>query len=265
MKTPLYAVAVAGIAAYGIYAWTGISTQQELVDKTNSLDKDNIRLENQIDRLLGNYKDEQSKKASAEGAVAATQAQLDARSAEQRNVAKELATLESSIAAKQKEIAEMEKVIAGAKDKLGDVDVSSLPAYIQELNDSRKTLNREYEELLIAAEEAQAKRDTAQNKIQEIVDKEAVRGASLAQNSISSLVTAVNSDWGFVVISPHPQAKIESDSRLMVVRGARPLARLNISAVEANRVIADIDYDSLADGARIRAGDRVILAKPNVR
>jgi hypothetical protein len=51
----------------------------------------------------------------------------------------------------------------------------------------------------------------------------------------------------------------------MVVRGTRPLARLNISAVEANRVIADIDYDSLVAGARLRAGDRVILAKANMR
>ncbi|MGJ8671943.1 hypothetical protein [Rubritalea sp.] len=265
MKTPLYAVAVVGIAAYGIYAWTGIAKHQDVVDQTNGMDKDNIRLENQIDRLIANYKDEQSKKVAANGSLEATKAQIDARSAEQKNVAKELSTLDSSLASKLEQIAEMDNVIAEAKAKLGDVDVNNLPTFIQGLNDSKKTLNREYEELLIAAEEAQAKRDMAQTKIQEIIKKESERDASLAQNSMSSLITAVNPDWGFVVIKPHPQVEISSNSQLMVVRGTRPLARLNISAIEANRVIADIDLGSLVEGARLRAGDRVILARPNMR
>jgi predicted nucleic acid-binding Zn-ribbon protein len=265
MKTPLYAVAVAGIAAYGVYAWMGISKHQDLVDQTGAMDKENIRLENQIDRLLRDYKKEQNQQAAAEAKLGEVKAQIDAKSAEQSNLQSEVDKLDAQIAEANEKAAEVETLVAEVKGQLGDVDIEALPGFVKGLNDERKELNREYEEILIAAEEAEAKRDAAQAQVQEIIKQEADRVESLAQNSLSSLVTAVNNDWGFVVIKPHPRAKISSDSKLMVVRGTRPLARLNISAVEANRVIADIDYDSLVAGARLRAGDRVILAKANMR
>ena len=34
------------------------------------------------------------------------------------------------------------------------------------------------------------------------------------------------------------------------------------TSIEPNQTLADIDFDSLAEGVRLQAGDRVILAEP---
>lgn len=266
MKTPILAVAVAGIAAYGVYSWMGISKHQAVVDQKNELEQKNVRLESGIARLHKDYKAEQDKRDAVDAELAQTNAELEAKGSEQGKVAGQLEDLETQITSKEKEIADIQAMIAEVKGKLpADLDIDALPSFIQKLNNERKELNREYEEVLIAMEEAQASLDESKAGLADLIKRDAERVESLTQNSISSLITAVNNDWGFVIIKPHSKAKITTDSNLMVVRGSRPLARLNINAVETNRVIADIDYDSLVEGARLRAGDRVILAKPNMR
>jgi len=113
----------------------------------------------------------------------------------------------------------------------------------------------------MALEEMQKVLDTSNADLVGLNKRESDRVKSLRQNGLSSIITAVNSSWGFVIIKPHPNAIIDTDSNLIIVRGTQHIGRLNINAVEANRVIADIDLDSLVSGARVRAGDRVILAK----
>ena len=73
----------------------------------------------------------------------------------------------------------------------------------------------------------------------------------------------MDNEWGFVVLKPHADSMIRRESKLLVIRGNRHIGRLTINAieVEAGRVLADIDYSSLAPGMRIRPGDRVIMSK----
>jgi len=90
------------------------------------------------------------------------------------------------------------------------------------------------------------------------------RRKNLNANKISSLITAVDNEWGFVVVKPHEGAVIRPESKLVVIRGNKHIGRLNINAIEneAGRVLANIDYSSLVRGMRIRPGDRVILSEP---
>ncbi len=93
------------------------------------------------------------------------------------------------------------------------------------------------------------------------------RRKSLNANKVSSLITAVDNEWGFVVVKPHSDAMIKQESKLLVIRGNKHIGRLTINAieVEAGRVLANIDYSSMAPGMRIRPGDRVILSKANTQ
>ncbi len=90
------------------------------------------------------------------------------------------------------------------------------------------------------------------------------RRSNLNANGVSSLITAVDNEWGFVVVKPHADSKIKQDSKLLVIRGNRHIGRLSINAIEeeAGRVLANIDYSSIAPGMRIMPGDRVILSNP---
>jgi len=87
------------------------------------------------------------------------------------------------------------------------------------------------------------------------------RRKNLTANGVSSLITSVDNDWGFVIVKPHTDALIKQDSQLIVVRGDKHVGRLSINAIEEGRVLANINYGSLVSGMRIRPGDRVILGK----
>ncbi|MFC4993043.1 hypothetical protein [Rubritalea tangerina] len=267
MKTPLFAVACAGIGAAGIFSYTKISTHQAELDETNDRKQQIIVVENSYASMQKEYDEEKENLKKAEDALNETKAEIELKESQKLTLKRTLKDLDNKIATQEEKIEEVEQLIAKVKEafKGQDVALDQVPQFVEQLNEERKDLEKKSEELAIAIEEVQKKLDTNNADLADLNKRESERIASLRQNSISSLITAVNNNWGFVIIKPHPQALINEDSQLIIVRGAQHIGRLNINAVEANRVIADIDYDSLVAGARVRSGDRVILAKANSR
>lgn len=87
------------------------------------------------------------------------------------------------------------------------------------------------------------------------------REERFSTNSIQATVTAVNREWGFVVVNAGAQDGIAPDSSLLVMRDSEPVSKLRIISLEADTVIADID-DATVTG-RVIPGDSVILEQPN--
>ena len=79
---------------------------------------------------------------------------------------------------------------------------------------------------------------------------------------LHAVVTAVNQDWGFLVIGAGSNSGFTPQSSLIVQRNGRRVGRVRPSSIEPTQTIAEIDLDSLATGVRIQPGDRVILATP---
>jgi hypothetical protein len=75
-------------------------------------------------------------------------------------------------------------------------------------------------------------------------------------------VTAVNHDWGFLVIGAGSNSGFSPQTSLLVKRDGRLIGKVNPSAIEPTQTIAEIDLKALAPGVRIQPGDSVILAKP---
>lgn len=267
MKTPLYAVACGGIAVAGIVSFMQISKHQEALDETNDLKKRITQVNNSYDATQQEYDSEKELLKQAKDALSNTQAEIELANSNKTNKKRTLAELDRKIAGQEEELEEVVELIAKVKEAFQgeDVPLEQIPAYVEKLNNERKDLDKKSEELATVITEVTAKLEANNSDLAGLNKREQERIKSLKQNSISSLITAVNSSWGFVVIQPHPSATITEDTQLIVVRGTQHLGRVNISAVEANRVIADIDYDSLVSGARVRAGDRVILAQANTR
>jgi chromosome segregation ATPase len=159
----------------------------------------------------------------------------------------------------QKAIAEIEKELKGEKVPLEQVE-----EYVTGLENKKKDLNKTnialQEEISIFTEAVRQNRST----LSDFKDAQLKRRKNLNANGASSLITAVDNEWGFVVVKPHADSMIKQDSKLLVIRGNRHIGRLSINAIEeeAGRVLANIDYSSIAPGMRIRPGDRVILSKP---
>lgn len=267
MKTPLYAVACAGIAAAGVYSYMQIGKHQELVDATNEKQDSLVVVQNGIDTTQVEYDEEKELRQQAGDALSKTNAELELKESDKTNIERTHAQLDRQIADQKVKLEEVDELIVKVQEAFEgqDVPLEEIPSYVEKLENERKDLSKKQEEVAVALEELNQKLEGTNSDLAELNKREQSRIKSLQQNSISSLITAVNSNWGFVVIKPHPNAEITEDSQLIVVRGTQHLGRINISAVEPNRVIADIDYDSLVAGSRVRAGDRVILAKANSR
>lgn len=156
-------------------------------------------------------------------------------------------------------LAEIEKELEGEKVPLDQVE-----EFVTSLEDKKKELNKTN----VALQEEVGVFNEAVNKnqatLEDFKQAQLKRRTNLNANGISSLITAVDDEWGFVVIKPHADSLIKQDSKLLVIRGNRHIGRLSINAIEqeAGRVLANIDYSSIAPGMRIRPGDRVILSKP---
>lgn len=267
MTTPLYALAIVGIGVASVLSYQKVEMEQAELDKTNDL-KDRITtLDSQNAKDQRRFDVMPAKSAALNSELVELRADLETQELELASLEGKVKQLSAKSKNQEAALAEAEDVIAAFEKAFSDVDIpiAGIGDYVNQLKEDEEGLEAELEETLAVAEVAQTKLDGGQKVLNDFKKREADRVRNLSQNSISSLITAVNSDWGFVVIKPHPGAVITSDSQLIVVRAGQSLGRLRINAVEPNRVIADINYDSLAAGARVRAGDRVILAQTLTR
>ena len=103
------------------------------------------------------------------------------------------------------------------------------------------------------------------NAIHELLLREALEGVARAQrvltlgrrNATEGTVTAVNRDWGFVVINVGQRQGVEGDSSLIVKRAGQRIANLNIVEVKPNITVADIRQKALS--GVVQPGDQVIF------
>jgi len=181
-------------------------------------------------------------------------------------LSRELASANTTLEAQQSELAELNnalEVVRQVVSQLGDdVTLDNMGDKIQELTDERDNRvarNEELTELVASAERnLTARRDEAARLVQRSV----ARNSRLARNATEAVVTAVNQEWGFVVIGAGSNAGFAPQTTLIVKRDGRMIGRINPSAIEPSQTIAEIDFDSMAPGVRIQPGDRVMLAKP---
>ena len=94
------------------------------------------------------------------------------------------------------------------------------------------------------------------------MSRKAARNKRIDRNAMEARVTAVNQDWGFLVIGAGSNSGFTPQTTLLVKRDGRLIGRVNPSAIEPTQTIAEIDLKSLAPGVRLQAGDRVIVSKP---
>lgn len=130
--------------------------------------------------------------------------------------------LKSAIEEKEGQATELAAVLQGAKDKL-----VPLEAHLAKLQQSLATYDRQ-----------------------------------VARNNEEYSITAVDPQWGFVIVNAGQNSGLEANELLLVTRGGKRQAVLKISRVEKGQSVADIQQDSLKPGNKLQVGDKVILLRP---
>ena len=172
----------------------------------------------------------------------------------------ELATQEGEIVELNKTLEEVNKIIVSLDGD--DVDIDTLPDKIVEIEEDIKTKGIKVEELdtLIGASEVTLA--SKQKAVSSLVKRKIARSERISRNAMTARVTAVNQDWGFLVIGAGSNSGVTPQTTLLVTRDGRLIGKVNPSSIEPTQTVAEIDLKSLAPGVRIQSGDQVILAKP---
>lgn len=83
-------------------------------------------------------------------------------------------------------------------------------------------------------------------------------GSSLP--TVNTRIRSIYPTWGFVTLAAGNSAGVVGNSTLEVVRDGKVIAKLLVTAVEANSASASIVPDSIAADTTLMVGDRVVAA-----
>ncbi|QQL44900.1 hypothetical protein [Sulfuriroseicoccus oceanibius] len=239
-----------------------IKKQKDIVELTadnRQLTKDIDSTSQEIDEREGVKETALTNKGSQEGEKLTLESDL-------RRAKEQLPARQRKIQAQERDIENYDKTVAEIQDVLGDVGVQEpeeIEQAIQQMEQDKIALRKELEETETLAAAAAERVETAQGQLERLGGTIAKRREGIARNVIESTVAAVNNDWGFVVIDAGKSQGFSADQSLLVKRGNTYIAKLAVVSLESNRIIADVAPNSLAPGARVMPGDRVIVETPN--
>lgn len=267
MKAILYAVAilVSGGAAFFSY---NHSTKYEGLEAARL---ETIAKEQQAtaDSLVANQKIKVERdllNASQEKQELMTQS-VSALTSTANSLKNELATRTQDLKLQDDEFAQLNKALEEVNAILanlgGGVTLDTLPDKIQEIEDDKIAKQKKLEELEELVSGANKSLAGSRAEMDRLTKRMVERSARIGLNSMEAVVTAVNQEWGFVVIGAGSNSGFSPQTGLIVQRDGRMIGRVRPSAIEPAQTIAEVDFKTLPSGVRLQPGDRVILAKPN--
>lgn len=211
-------------------------------------------------------KDEKAALEIARKDKADAESSIDTLVAKEKDLTSDLKDLESTLAEQKVKFADLKKiqdeVVSMMKEAGDDVNLDNLAEKVGEVKADRDAKAKKFEELTSLVEAANKAVESNQAEIGRLADRSAARDSRIRRNAMESVVSAVNDDWGFVIIGAGSSTGFTPQTKLLVKRDGRLIAEVKPSSIEPSQTIAEIDLETLAPGARIQPGDRVILANP---
>jgi len=286
MKTVFYILALLVTAGAAYFSWDVNKKFQEEYALINSayVDTDtgkkfdvglvglNDRHEATIKKTEDELKSEKEQLEAAKKELAERNAAIEVAQSNERTLQRTVGETEATLEEQQVKLDDLadaikraEEVVKTLANELGgvvEVNLENLPDVIQQLKQKKQALtdsNEELTELSAAADKNLAKN---REEMARLVDRKSKRDSEIGRNSMEATVTAVNYEWGFVVVGAGSRSGFTPQTTVLVKRDGRVLGQLNPSSIEPNQTIFEIDFDSMAPGVRIRPGDRVLLSQP---
>jgi len=261
---PILAILVCGAAAYFTITqnekfdgeqqarYLAIDTNKKVTSEADATD---VKIEEER-RLLKISKDN----------LATATASVDNLTSDSRRLKGELAKLDAELAEQQVEFDDINKAIEEVKvilkDLGGDVDEDNLPEKVAEIEEDIKVKREKVDELNTLIEGAEKSLATKKETVAQLMGRKDARNLRIERNAMEARVTAVDQDWGFLVIGAGSNSGFTPQTTLLVQRNGILIGRVKPSAIEKTQTIAEIDTKSLAPGVRIQPGDLVMLEKP---
>jgi hypothetical protein len=271
MKAILYVVALLVIGGALYFTLEHTRKFEELQGKRKETIETNRKVSANADATEKLYKDEMAVLKESEDKRALLTESVKALKSKGAQLARDVADLDNTLEGQEEEFAELNKTmeeVTKILQELGgefggeEITLDNLGEKIEAIQEDKKARQAKLEELetFVAAAEKLLANNRAE--VDRLVKREIDRNARIGRNAMESVVTAVDQDWGFLVIGAGSNSGFTPQTSLIVQRDGRMVGRVIPSSIEPTQTIAEIDFKSLAVGVRIQPGDRVILADP---
>jgi len=261
MKTIFHALSVLAIGAAGFFGWTAKANFEEQLEDRNALQSQNANLSKNITEKISDKDAADKARTVALDEEATTKASLESAVANEKELKSTLDDITNDLEEVVAEEAQIDEAIDEIKKLFPDIELDQVQEKYDEMVDQEKKLTAELEDLELF--KVKLGEDIAKNKADVVRVKQKVADSKerVRNNTFQATVTAVDSEWDFVVIGAGEKSGLTAESKLLVQRGGRLLGKLSVYKLEANRAIADIEPGSLRPGVVLRRGDQVILEK----
>lgn len=266
MKAILYVIAllVAGGACY--FSLEHSRKFEELQTLRLKTIKTNTAVSANADVKEKELKDERAVLAASKEAREVLTQSIQALKSTASILERDLAEVSNTLEGQKEEFAELEKTMLEVnnilKDLGGDVTLENLHEKIEQIEEDKKARVVKLDELQAIMADKEKLLANTRAELDRLNKRDMERSARIGRNSMESVITAVNQDWGFLVIGAGSNSGFTPQTSLIVQRDGRMIGRIVPSAIGPTQTIAEIDFKSLAPGVRLQRGDRVMLATP---
>ena len=266
MKAILYIVAILVLGGAAYFTLEHSRKFEELQTTRLETIKTNKQVSANADVKEKELKDEKAVLATSEQKRVEVTESISALKSSGDALERDVDELTGTLKGQDEEFAQLEKTLDEVNKILADlgggVTLDNLSEKIDEIEADKKTRVAKLEELETLVEAAEKRLATNRAEVDRLVKRNIERNARIGRNSMESVVTAVNQDWGFLVIGAGSNSGFTPQTSLIVQRDGRLIGRIRPSAIEPTQTIAEIDFNSLSTGVRLQPGDRVMLAAP---
>ncbi len=265
MKAILYIVAIVVACGAAFFSMTHSSNFDALEkDRTETISK-NKEATTKAEAADKNIKDEKAKLASSQDKQGLLEQSVSSLKSASSALNSELSKMDGDLKVQDEEFAQLAKALAEVNKILealgGGVTLETLPEKITQIEDDQKAKQAKLEELQTLIGGAEKTLATGRAELDRLGKRVIERSSRIAANSMEAVVTAVNQEWGFLVIGAGSNSGFTPQTSLLVERDGRKIGRVRPSSIEPTQTIAEIDLESLSPGVRLQPGDRVILSK----
>ena len=245
-------LAMAGAATLGVMNMKDLKSEQVMLAEAKEDLLDAKKVRGELDDSL----------------VTATEDRSAAKDARDQTSA-DLSLTNEAIKRQESQISNLQKEIEAAQEKKKEIDLVVLELDVKNVEELESNIqmqkdmlaNRQNELQAAMAELETKKQDTliAENAVRELQQERIDHAKNVALNGLEATVIAVNREWGFVMVNVGKALGVAADASLLVKRGGERIARLRITDISEEVLMAEIVEGSLIEGGRVTPGDKVIF------
>ena len=189
--------------------------------------------------------------------LAESKANTDSHNVNIKRLDNEISGLNSEKAPVDKKIATAENAVKEISERFPGTTLQNVAEKIKQLESDLETAKQDLATRKTELEVVNKKVAANEVRIEKAEKVQTDRLSSIGRNATEGLITAVNTDWGFVLVNIGKDQGVQGDSELIVQRDGIRIGNLNVVSIQPGLTVADINQKGLSGS--VEPGDKVIF------